>query len=457
MKKLSRIFARRNLIAALLLLSVSVSSQLRSDIHFENRKQSLNVLVLEQSLTYQKRSQLQTGLEFEALHKFADDFGYQLKVVPARSTSDLKNRMKSSEIDIVAGRINDMMIDSNNLDWQKSFSYDSDRLALVCKSSSRIEFPSPSSLKQNSKIRISVIESNVFQKQVPTLKNNFSNASFRYLSPNASHKIYADFVRSESDCLLSFQLEAVYYKKIFTQLEIVKEFHSEHPFYFLVTKSKDTLLEDLNKWISLSSKRNWIDNLKRQVSGRHLPLREADYENFSEARTEILPDLLPIFLKYAKQFSLPWELLAAVAYQESHWNNEATSFTGVRGIMQITAETAEYLGLEDRLNVEQSISAAFKYIRLLYDRTPKYLPSKERAALALATYNVGPAHMIDAQNLAIHLGKNPYSWNDLKNILPLLSSDEFVGLLKYGKARGEEPVQFVNFVFAYFEVLKFSI
>ncbi len=41
-----------------------------------------------------------------------------------------------------------------------------------------------------------------------------------------------------------------------------------------------------------------------------------------------------LFEKYAEE--IDWRLLAAIAYQESHWDAQATSPTGVRGMMMLT-------------------------------------------------------------------------------------------------------------------------
>jgi membrane-bound lytic murein transglycosylase F len=121
--------------------------------------------------------------------------------------------------------------------------------------------------------------------------------------------------------------------------------------------------------------------------------------------------------------------------------------------MQLTQETAEYLGVEDRTDLSQSIWGGIKYLKVLLNRQPKGLPFQEKLALALATYNVGPAHMEDAQRLAKKMKKNPYLWNDLKQVLPLLANEEHLPELKYGPARGQEPVDYVHKVFAYLELI----
>ncbi len=456
MKDFSQILAKRTIIAFLLLLSISGSSQLRDDIKFEDRKQIIRVLAVEQPSTYLKSGLIQSGLDYEVLQKFADDFGYKLKITSVHSLRELQSQMRTEKFDLSMGRFNPNKIEvlfgetKNTIleQWNQSASYDSDRLAISCKNGF--------DLSKNKNLLLLSPATETFKSSLASFKKQ-TRMKVRYSGQLNSQKFFQDFIQGPYNCIISFQNEARFFKKSYPVIEIYQELNTEIPFVFLIANENEKLQEDFNKWISLTSKRNLADQIKRQMAGRHLPLSDFDYSAFVEARSEKLPLLKQQFVKYSKQFFLPWELMAAIAYQESRWNNEARSFTGVRGLMQITEETAEFLGLEDRLDIEKSIEAACKYVRLLYDRTPKYLAGKDRIALALATYNVGPAHMIDAQNLAIRLGKNPYSWNDLKNVLPLLSSDEFSHHFKYGKARGHEPVQFVNYVFNYFEILKTAI
>ena len=78
----------------------------------------------------------------------------------------------------------------------------------------------------------------------------------------------------------------------------------------------------------------------------------------------------------------------------------------------------------------------------------------DRSWLALAAYNVGRGHLHDAQTLARRLGKNPYVWSDLKEVLPLLSQKKFYKTLKYGYARGREPVRYVQRIRNYRDILE---
>lgn len=177
------------------------------------------------------------------------------------------------------------------------------------------------------------------------------------------------------------------------------------------------------------------------------------YIKFFEHTQERLPEWKPLFKKYSKKYDIPWTLIAAVAYQESKWDQSATSHTGVKGIMQLTLSTADYLGINNRENPHESIQGGAYYLKYLFSKTSKKLSNYERWTQALAAYNIGWAHLSDAKLLTIELDKNPFKWSDLRQILPLLEDEIYYSKLRFGTARGKETVQFVDHVIAYHKLL----
>ena len=156
----------------------------------------------------------------------------------------------------------------------------------------------------------------------------------------------------------------------------------------------------------------------------------------------------------ARAYGIPWTLLAAQAYQESRWDPHAVSPTGVRGIMMLTRNTAASLGIQNRLDPNKSIEGGARYFRMLEKQLPRHIRKSDRIWIALAAYNVGMGHIKDAQDLARRMGKNPNDWNDLKTVLPLLSEKKYYKTLRYGYARGWEPVQYVTRIRAYHAFLE---
>ncbi|MGL5361198.1 MAG: transglycosylase SLT domain-containing protein, partial [Shewanella sp.] len=165
----------------------------------------------------------------------------------------------------------------------------------------------------------------------------------------------------------------------------------------------------------------------------------------------VLPRYRPLFETHAGD--LDWRKLAATSYQESHWNPNARSPTGVRGMMMLTEPTAKEIGIKNRLDPEQSIRGGAAYLRDMIKRLPDSIPETERMWFALASYNIGYAHLEDARKLAESMELNPNAWRDLKKVLPLLQKRKHYQKTRYGYARGSEAVHYVDSIRRYYDTL----
>lgn len=165
-----------------------------------------------------------------------------------------------------------------------------------------------------------------------------------------------------------------------------------------------------------------------------------------------LPDYLAMFRDASRQTGFDWRLLAAIGYQESHWDPDAVSPTGVRGLMMLTRTTAGGLGVENRRDAAQSISAGSQYFQNIYNRLDD-IPEPDRIWFALAAYNIGYGHLQDARRLARMKDLDDDRWLVIKDMLPLLTKSEWYSQVPHGYARGWEPVGYVNNVRTYFEIL----
>lgn len=196
-----------------------------------------------------------------------------------------------------------------------------------------------------------------------------------------------------------------------------------------------------------------LGRLKERYFGHVGRLSEADVSGVLERRGTLLRGLRRHFYSAQVETGLDWRLIAAVAYQESQWDAHAVSPTGVRGMMMLTEDTADRLGVKNRLDPRESILGGARYIAMQKADLPEDIPEPDRTWLALAAYNIGSGHLADARRLARKLGKNPDSWKDMKTVLPLLTHSAYTSSLKYGFARGGEARAFAENVRIYFDIL----
>ncbi|MBD3335905.1 MAG: transglycosylase SLT domain-containing protein, partial [Candidatus Eisenbacteria bacterium] len=179
-----------------------------------------------------------------------------------------------------------------------------------------------------------------------------------------------------------------------------------------------------------------------------------DTARFLRRIEERLGDYQSLFKEAAREYGFDWKLLAAMAYQESHWDPDAVSPTGVRGIMMLTRSTARRVGIDDLLDPRQSIMGGAAYLADLMERLPESVTGPDRIWFAMAAYNIGMGHLYDARRLARRLGKDPDRWSELSEVLPLLARKQYYSTLKHGYARGGEPVRYVNRVRHFRDILE---
>lgn len=221
---------------------------------------------------------------------------------------------------------------------------------------------------------------------------------------------------------------------------------------WVIAAEENALAERVRMFFAVVAKDGTLARLTDRYYGHLARLIEPDVLAFLGKSKTVLPQYRDWFKEAETTTGLDWRLIAALAYQESHWDPEAVSAHGVRGIMMLTQDTAGHLGV-DRLDPYQSIQGGARYIAQLKSRLPENIREPDRTWLALAAYNVGLGHLLDARALARRQNKNPDSWVDLKSTLPLLAKPEYFETVKHGYARGGEPVIFVENLRSYYDIL----
>lgn len=223
------------------------------------------------------------------------------------------------------------------------------------------------------------------------------------------------------------------------------ELTEEEPVAWVFPGHGDTsLIKAANRFLQGFRASGQLQALKTQFYEHTNEFSVGGSQLFMSRINQRLGDYEPLFKAVATEFQLDWQLLAAMAYQESHWDPLATSPTGVRGLMMLTQATAAELNVTDRLDPEQSIRGGAQYLVNMLKRIPADIKDPDRIWLALAAYNIGLGHLEDARVLTDRARKNPDLWRDVRQYLPLLRQKKHYQTAKYGFARGHEPVQYVQ-------------
>ncbi len=151
--------------------------------------------------------------------------------------------------------------------------------------------------------------------------------------------------------------------------------------------------------------------------------------NIGESSELRLSDEVPsvdhkLVKKYADEYGTDYRLILAIMKQESQFDENAVSYRGARGLMQLmpvtNLELNEELELGEATRPRENIQAGIYYFTKLYSLF-KAETEENRIRMALGAYNAGPSRIYDAQELAAYLGENPNDWRSIRTVLPLLS------------------------------------
>ncbi|GAA3907609.1 membrane-bound lytic murein transglycosylase MltF [Halomonas cibimaris] len=220
-------------------------------------------------------------------------------------------------------------------------------------------------------------------------------------------------------------------------------------------RQSSDLLRQANRFLRGLEQSGELSALVKRYFGHDDYLEYVGTRTFLKHLDSRLPRYRALFQQAARGTGFDWQLLAAVGYQESHWDADAVSPTGVRGLMMLTSPTAREMNVADRRDPAQSIDGGARYLRHLEKRLPDSITGDDRLFMALAAYNVGLGHLYDARDIAQMRGGDPDRWADVREALPLLQQRQWYEKTRHGYARGGEPVIYVRNIRRYHEMLQY--
>jgi membrane-bound lytic murein transglycosylase MltF len=246
----------------------------------------------------------------------------------------------------------------------------------------------------------------------------------------------------------------LFYKKYYPNLSIKKNI-GNIKLLWNFSFDDGSLKDNLFKYLESDETLTYIESLNNKYYSKNAV---SSYifigsREFIADMTTKLPIYEDEFKEAANVYNLDWKLLAAISYQESRWNNNAISPTGVKGLMMLTKNTADMLGV-NRLDSTESILGASKYITQLSKKYIKY-NKDTMMSMTLGAYNVGPGHISDIIKLAMKDNVNIENWLILKKYLLKLHKKQFYKKMKHGYARGWEAVQYIENVKQYYDIISF--
>jgi len=387
------------------------------------------------------------GFEYELAKKYADSIGVSLKILPSYSLDELFPRLDAGEVDFLAAGLT---VTPNRLKhYDFAPSYDSVSQKLVFKQGNK----RPRKLTDlTGNLLVTANSSHV--ENLEKLKIQNDTLSWQETSEFDSEELLLKVLGNEIDYTVIDSHVLAINRRYYPDVSIGFTIKEAEPLAWLVNKqSDDSLLASLIEFFGDVHQNGTLLALDDKYYGHVEKFNYVDTQAFLSAIENKLPKYQSLFEQYGQD--IDWKLLAAISYQESHWNPRARSATGVRGLMMLTLPTAKQMGVKSRLDPEQSIAGGAKYFKNLIDRIPARIPFPDRMWFALASYNVGFGHVNDARIITQRQGGDADRWVDVKSRLPLLKQKKYYKTVKYGYARGDEPVNYVENIRRYYHTLSY--
>jgi len=398
----------------------------------------LRVVTLNLPTCYYLGAQATEGLEYELANRFASQLGVKLTMYPVANERAMQDELAASRADIAAASL------SASPDWQQvgdaAVPYANiPQLVVYQRSGVR-----PRETLQLESARLAVRAGSPQERILEKMRRTVApTLQWVQTAPSSADPI-EDVDSGGADYAITDAREFSFAHHLYPNVLVGFALPDTRPVQWIVRKGATGLLEAVDQFFGTLAQSGELTQLVQSASGDN---RRFAYEESREFQTHVadrLPRYRSWFEAAAAQVGIDWRLLAAIGYQESKWDPRAVSDEGAQGLMMLTADTAEAMGIKDRNDPQQSIFAGAHYLAQVREMIPDRIPEPDRTWLTIAAYNVGFGHLEDARIITQALGKDPDSWVAVRERLPLLAQGRWYTRARRGYARGWEPVQFVD-------------
>ncbi|WP_165401646.1 membrane-bound lytic murein transglycosylase MltF [Vibrio alginolyticus] len=449
------------LVSVLLLSACQIESEPKSEFEKIQERGVLRVGTLNNQLSYYIGPDGPAGLDYELARQFAEQLGVKLEIKPAFRQAELFPALKKGDIDIIATGLNQTSQAVKRFRPGPAYYYVSQQVVYK-KGQLRprdieqlIEYQASKDDESDEDTNagaqtLKIVEQSQYVPTLTALKKHYPELQFEIVGDADTRDLLKYVSTGELRFTVTDSVELSLAQRLYPDLALAFELTEDQPVSWFTRRSEDeSLYAMLIEFFGNIKQSGELSTLEEKYIGHIEAFDYVDTRAFIRALDDKLPKWAPLFQKYSEEFD--WRLIAALAYQESHWKPTAKSPTGVRGMMMLTLPTAKSVGVTNRLDPEQSVRGGVEYLRRIVSRVPDSINEHEKIWFALASYNIGYGHMMDARRLTKAQGGDPNAWADVKDRLPLLRQKRYYSQTRYGYARGDEARNYVENIRRYYQ------
>ncbi len=412
----------------------------------------INVVLLNAPSTYYIGTDGEQGFEYDLLKAYSQHLGVELNITAANTIQEAIELSQSLKPHVTSAALAKTPLREEKFNFGPSYFEVQEQV--ICHRGMRRDKKFPRDVEDLEGLKIMVGEGTSYSETIDSLVRDGFDVNVSSTSEFSTEELLAKVASHEIDCTIADSNVYAINQRYFPEISLAFAISGREQLAWLLGEDSKELEADMYAWLNGFNQSGAMTELKDHYYSYVLFFDYYNTKMFYKRIETRLPKYRELFEKVGEKYSIPCSLLAAISYQESHWNPKAKSFTGVRGLMMLTRSTAKMLGVKNRLDPKESITGGARHLKQMIKFVPKEVVGENRLKFALAAYNVGMGHIHDAQKLAKKLGFNENSWSDLKKVLPLLSQKKYYKTLKYGYARGEEPVKYVDSIYDYRNILE---
>lgn len=387
------------------------------------------------------------GFEYELAREFARHIGVSLQV-KTPGWNKLLAHVNTGEGDFVAAGMTATKERETIVDFSEGYMTVQQQV-IVHKNNHQIN-----SIEDLNNRIVHVREGTTYQQRLKELKTDGIDVAIALHENVPTEELIEKVSNRSIDITIADSNIALLNRRYYPDIRIAFPIEEKQQLAWAVAKGDDALRAAINDFFKMIRETGKFSKIYDRYYSRVDIFDYFDLKKFHERIATRLPRYKSVIKNTADQYGFDWQMIAAVIYQESHFNPNARSHTGVRGLMQITQATAEEMGVANRLDPTQSIQGGVRYLAKMVRRFDDIEDRRTRLLFALASYNIGYGHVRDAQQIARQKGLDPDRWRSLKETLPLLRNRQYYKNTRYGYARGTEPVRYVERILTYYDILK---
>jgi membrane-bound lytic murein transglycosylase F len=400
------------------------------------------------------------GYQYELLQELADHLQIKLEVVVSNDLKESFNCLLDGKCDLIAlnltitkerkkfleftephSQTRQVLVQRKPEGWQKETVQQLERQLIR----NQLELAGKT---------VYVQQNSAYASRLRNLSDEIGDSIHIIETPEDAEQLISLVAGGDLDYTVSDENVALVNQTYFKNIDISTAVSFPQNLAWAVNKEAVELKKEINEWLVgfKETARYRVIYNKYFQNQRTATMVQSDYFTISSGKISAWDDVIR---KYSQEIGWDWRLVASLIYQESRFDPHARSWAGAYGLMQLMPATAARFGLKGISSPGEQIRAGTEFLKWLDDRFRDQIPDdQERIKFILASYNIGPGHILDAINLADKFGKDAKLWDGnvdeylLKKSSPLFYRDPVV---KYGYCRGSETVDYVTQVLERYE------